>query len=171
MESGSATMATVNPATASAFKSASVYPSRRMVTSFGVKSSPKPAAAARRAIMILPLPECASGAPARRLRFFEAHAAPAAGARRIVADELDPGPLEGLDHLGERVDDATHGALARLHPLDRRPRHARQLRQLPLVDAEESVSGAHLCGGHHRRADAFEIGVKEKRHRLMQHTS
>jgi hypothetical protein len=41
IESGRATMATVKPASASALKSAAVYPSRSNVTSFGVNNSAK----------------------------------------------------------------------------------------------------------------------------------
>ena len=75
---------------------------------------------------------------------FQAHAATLAEALRPVADQFHTRPVEGLDHLGQGVDDPAHRPLARLHPLDGGERHTGKLGQLTLVDAEQGAGCAHL---------------------------
>src|SRR5580704_17642577 len=107
-----------------------------MVTSFGVNSSTKLGSRARATIalrFLAPREAASSARAARAFDLLEAHPPTAAEAFGIGADELDTRGVEGLDHLRERVDDASYVAFARLHPLDRRQRHARQLGKLPLV--------------------------------------
>src|SRR3546814_6107562 len=57
------------------------------------------------------------------------HAAAARGAGAVLADQLDAGHFDRRDHLAQRINDAAHVSGARFHALDRRQRHARQLRR------------------------------------------
>src|SRR3546814_1993791 len=79
------------------------------------------------------------------------HAAAARGAGAVLADQLDAGHFDRRDHLAQRINDAAHVSGARFHALDRRQRHARQLRQGALVDSEQGPCRPHLCRRDHYR--------------------
>ena len=86
---------------------------------------------------------------------LQPHAAPAAGAGRALADQLDAGGVERADQLHQRIDVAADHAVARLHALDGRHRQAGQLGQLALVDAEQGPGGAQLG----RRDHVWDIKI------------
>jgi hypothetical protein len=86
---------------------------------------------------------------------LETDASPAFRARGIVSDQLNAGTIKGIDHFGQRVDHASHYAVARFHALDRWQRDAGEIGKLPLVDTEKGASGSHLGGSDHVRIQAL----------------
>jgi hypothetical protein len=84
--------------------------------------------------------------PGRARRgFAQAHAAPAPGARLILADQFDSFGFESFDHLHQRLDHPAHDAIGGFHPLNRRQRHARALGELPLVETEKGPCSTKLA--------------------------
>ena len=73
----------------------------------------------------------------------------AAVATGILADEVDACRIERLDHLGQRIDDASNIAFAGFHALDGGQGDTGHPGQGLLVDPEQGSCGAQLCGGHH----------------------
>src|SRR5690606_40939034 len=82
---------------------------------------------------------------------LQAHAAAAAVAGLVFADQLDPGGAECADDLGERVDHAAHGAFAGFHALVGGQGAAGQLGQAALVAAKQGAGGPHLGRSEERR--------------------
>jgi hypothetical protein len=78
---------------------------------------------------------------------FEANAAPSASTFDVFADDLHAGPVQGLDHFGQRLDYAPDVAFARFHTLNSRKRYPRYFGQLTLIDAEQRPCGSQLEGG------------------------
>src|SRR6185437_2191233 len=62
----------------------------------------------------------------------EPHPPPLALAAGAVADQFDPGPVDGVDHLLQAVDHRLDDAVAGFHALDRGDRHPRQPGELLL---------------------------------------
>ena len=87
---------------------------------------------------------------ARRSRLLQANAPPAAVAAGLLADQLDAGPVERLDHLDQGLDHAAHIAGAGLHPLDGRQRNAGEFGQGFLVNAKQRAGCPHLERRDHR---------------------
>ena len=81
------------------------------------------------------------------------------GAGCIFRDQLDASPIEGGDDLGQSIDHASHVPFARLHALDRRQRHARQIGQRLLVNAKQSAAGAHASAPPMRPASCSSWGI------------
>ena len=59
-----------------------------------------------------------------------------------LPDELDPGLLERRDELHERIHIAADDPVACFHALDRRDGEPGQLRELALIDSEQSPGRA-----------------------------
>ena len=83
--------------------------------------------------------------------------ASAAGAHLVDADQFDAGFFQGANDLDQRIDNAPHDVLARLHPLDGRQRHTGPLGERLLVDAGERSRGAHLLGGDHETRSCLRL--------------
>jgi hypothetical protein len=77
---------------------------------------------------------------------FKSNAAPSASTFNIFADYLHAGPIQGLDHFGQRLDHAPDIALARFHTLDGRQRYSRHFGELALIDAKQRPRGSQLDG-------------------------
>ena len=82
-------------------------------------------------------------------RILQTHATAAALAHRAFADQLDPGGVERLGQLHQRIDITANHAVAGFHPLDRRQGKPGHLGKLALGEAEQGPGGTKLCGRNH----------------------
>jgi hypothetical protein len=88
---------------------------------------------------------------------LQTHSTSAARASATLADELDPGDIEGGDQLHQRVDIASDHAAAGLHPLDGRNRKTGQASKLSLIDAQQGSGRAKLTGTDHAWSLAVDV--------------
>lgn len=80
----------------------------------------------------------------RRSRLLETHTASAVVAPRMLANQVHARAIQRIDHLGQGPHDPAHVAVAGFHPLDRRQRDPREVRQCLLINAKQRPGRPHL---------------------------
>ena len=91
---------------------------------------------------------------------FQTHATTTLITDRSFLEKLDARKLECSDQFGERVDIAANKASAGLHPLNGRNRELGELRELFLVEVQQSTRRSKLiCRDHASDINSNDLDI------------